>query len=486
MAVSLTRQATAAAKWTTAASITTALVSVAQVSVLARYLKPADFGAVALLMVILELCNVFIKTGFSDALVVNRETSRRQLSTLYWVNVTVGTAIYSLLFLTAPLLDRGFVTVDLAEMARVMGLMLLIGAFVVQFDALMRRELLLRQLALFRIGSNLVGLVVAVWLAVEGYGAWALVFAHLGTQIAMNICLWAVAIRRHWLPGGLGPISEIGELLRFGGYRVGASLIAALNSRVDQLAVGAFLGPAALGYYNLAFNLAMQPFQRINPILTQVSFPIFAKVKDDNDKLLKGYRKGLRLLVSINAPLLLGLAVTAPLVVPALLGPQWDPVVPIVQILAVGVLFRSGANINIGLILAKGKYQWPFYWALAVLAVVPVTIVMVSQFTQSLVMVSLTLTLVNFVLFICGYLLFPRRLLGRFDLPFLSDVGRPVLAACLMLPVVALAIDKVPVDSLWLRIGMMAALGGLIYAAASLVIQRQHTGEVLEFLRSRA
>jgi O-antigen/teichoic acid export membrane protein len=173
-------------------------------------------------------------------------------------------------------------------------------------------------------------------------------------------------------------------------------------------------------------------------------------------------------------------------VVPALLGPQWDPVVPIVQILAVGVLFRSGANINIGLILAKGKYQWPFYWALVVLAVVPVTIVMVSQFTQSLVMVSLTLTLVNFALFICGYLLFPRRLLGRFDLPFLSDVGRPVLAACLMLPVVALAIDKVPVDSLWLRIGMMAALGGIIYATASLVIQRQHTGEVLEFLRSRA
>jgi PST family polysaccharide transporter/teichuronic acid exporter/lipopolysaccharide exporter len=486
MAVSLTRQATSAAKWMTVASIFTALVSVVQVSVLARYLEPADFGAVALLMVILEICNVFIRTGFSDALVVNTGATRRQLSTLYWVNVALGVAIYGLFFLSAPFLDRGFVTVDLAEMARVMGLMLLIGAFVVQFDAMMRRELLLRQLALFRIGSHVVGLVVAVYLAVEGYGAWALVFAHLGMQISMNLCLWVVAIGRHWLPGGWGSIREISELLRFGAYRVGASLLGALNSRVDQLAVGAFLGPAALGYYNLAFNLAMQPFQRINPILTQVSFPIFAKVKDDNDKLLKGYRKGLRLLVSINAPLLLGLAVTAPLVVPALLGPRWGPVVPIVQILAVGVLFRSAANINIGLILAKGKYQWPFYWNLVLLTIVPVAIVLVSQITQSLVMVSLALTGINLCLFVFGYLLFPRRLLGRFDLPFLSDFGRPVLAACLMLPIVALAIDNVAVDSLWLQIGMMAALGGTIYAAASLLIQRQHTGEILEFLRSRA
>ena len=485
MAVSLTRQATSAAKWMTVASITTALVSVVQVSVLARYLEPAEFGAVALLMVILEVCNVFIRTGFSDALVVNSGTTRRQLSTLYWVNVTVGMVVYSLFYLMAPLLDRGFVTVDLAEMARVMGLMLLIGAFVVQFDALMRRELLLRQLALIRIGSQLVGLAVAVYLAVAGYGAWALIFSHLGIQISMNLCLWFIAIRRHWLPGGLGPISEISELLRFGAYRVGASLLGVLNSRVDQLAVGAFLGPAALGYYNLAFNLAMQPFQRINPILTQVSFPIFAKVKDDNDKLLKGYRKGLRLLVSINAPLLLGLAVTAPLVVPALLGPRWNPVVPIVQILAVGVLFRSAANINISLILAKGKYQWPFYWNLVLLTIMPVAIVLVSQFTKSLVMVSAALTGISVLLFVFGYLLFPRRLLGRFDLPFLSDFGRPVIAACLMLPVVALAIDRVPVDSLWLQIGMMAALGGTIYAAASLLIQRQHTGEILEFLRSR-
>lgn len=483
MAVSLSRQAASAAKWTTVASIATALVSLVQVSILARYLKPADFGAVALLMVILEICNVFIKVGFSDVLVVRSDATRRQLSTLYWINVTVGVVIYGLFFLAAPWLDRGFVTVDMTAMARTMGLMLLIGAFVVQFDALMRRDLLLRQLGLFRIASQLVGLVLAVYLAVAGYGVWSLVFATLGSQVAMNLLQWVIAVRRHWLPGGWGSLSEVSEFLRFGLYRIGASLITAFNTRVDQLAVGAFLGPSALGYYNLAFNLAMQPFQRINPILTQVSFPIFAKVKDDNDKLLKGYRMGLRLLMSVNAPLLLGLAVVAPLLVPALLGPGWGPVVPVVQVLAVLGLVRSANNINIGLILAKGKYQWPLYWGMVLLAIVPVVVVLVSQFTQSLVMVSLALTGVNLALFVCSYMLFPRRLLGRFDLPFLSDVGRPVIAASLMLPAVALAIDTVPVDSLWLRIGMMTALGGAIYAAASLVIQRQHMGEILAFLR---
>lgn len=485
MAASLTRQAASGAKWTTFASIVAALISVVKVAVLARYLAPSDFGAVALLMVILEICNVFVRVGFSDVLVVKTDTTHRQLSTLYWVNVLVGGVIYALLFVLAPWFGSLFQTVDLTDMARAMGLVLLFGALGVQFDALMRRDLMLRQLSLFRSATQLAGLAVAIYLAVSGYGAWALIFSSLAAQIGMNVLLLGMAIHRHWLPGRCGALSEIGELLRFGAYRVGASLIYAVNSRVDQLSIGAFLGPTALGYYNIAFNLAMQPFQRINPILTQVSFPIFAKVKNDNDKLLKGYRKGLRLLMSVNAPLLLGLAVVAPLVVPALLGPRWQPVIPVVQVLAIVGLIRSANNINIGLILAKEKYRWPFYWGLVVLAVVPATVVSVSMFTSSLLMVSLTLAAVHLCLFVLGYLLFPRRLLGNFDLLFLSDVGRPVLAACLMLPAIIYAIDAVAIGSLWTRTMMMVALGGVIYAVASLVIQRQHTGEVLEFLRAR-
>ena len=485
MGASLTRQAASGAKWTTFASIATALISVVQISVLARYLKPSDFGAVALLLVILEICNVFVRVGFSDVLVVKSEATRRQLSTLYWVNVAVGVAIYALLFVLAPWFGGLFTTVDLTGMARVMGLILLSGALVVQFDALMRREMMLRQLALFRTATQLAGLVVAVWLAVAGYGAWALIFAHLAAQLGMNLLLWGIAVQQRWLPGRWGRLSEITELLHFGAYRIGASLIYALNSRVDQLSIGAFLGPAALGYYNLAFNLAMQPFQRINPILTQVSFPIFAKVKNDNGKLLKGYRKGLRLLVCVNAPLLLGLAVIAPLLVPALLGPRWQPVIPVVQVLTVVALFRSASNINIGLILAKEKYKWPFYWGLVLLCIVPLTIIVVSKFTGSLVVVSATLAGIHACLFVLGYLLFPRRLLGRFDWSFLSDVGRPVLAACLMMLAVMLAIEEVTWGSLWTRMFMMVALGGTVYAAASLLIQRQHTSEVIEFLRAR-
>lgn len=485
MAASLARQAASGAKWTTSAAIVTALVGVVKIAILARYLTPADFGAVALLMLILEICNMFVRVGFSDVLVVKTEATREQLSTLYWVNVVVGAAIYALLFLLAPWFSGLFKTVDLTEMSRVMGLILLFGALVVQFDALMRRNLMLRQIALFRSATQVVGLVVAIYMGVAGYGAWALVISNLAAQLGMNLLLWWIAIRLRWLPGRCAPLSEISELLRFGAYRVGASLIYAVNSRVDQISIGAFLGPTALGYYNIAFNLAMQPFLRINPILTQVSFPIFAKVKDDNEKLLKGYRKGLRLLMSVNAPLLLGLAVVAPLIVPALLGPRWEPVVPVVQVLSVVGLIRSANNINIGLVLAKEKYRWPFYWGLVLLAVVPITVVLVSMFTHSLLTVSLTLAGINLCLFVLGYMLFPRRLLGNFDLPFLSDVGRPVLAAALMLPAVTYAIHEVSIGSLWMRLIMMVALGGAIYAAASLLIQRQHAGEILEFLRSR-
>ena len=128
-----------------------------------------------------------------------------------------------------------------------------------------------------------------------------------------------------------------------------------LVARADQIIIGAVLGATTLGIYNFAWNLAIMPVTRINPILTRISFPLFAKVQLENERLKRGYMLLVWLLTATNGPILLGGAAVAGTLVRFAFGPQWVPMVPILQILAIVGLSRSIVNPNGSLVLAKGR-----------------------------------------------------------------------------------------------------------------------------------
>lgn len=124
------------------------------------------------------------------------------------------------------------------------------------------------------------------------------------------------------------------------------------------------LGPVALGYYSLAWNLVILPSSKINPVLTRVAFPLFAGVQNEIERLRRGYMILLRVVSSINAPILFGCAATAPTLVIVVYGEQWAPAIPLVQLLAGVGLLRSIINPIGTLLLAKGRADLGFIWSL--------------------------------------------------------------------------------------------------------------------------
>lgn len=481
----LGEEASKGAKWTALASGLNGLIGVAQISIVARFLEPSDFGIVAMILVALAIANVFVTVGFSDVLVVKHEATPEQLSTMYWLNVLVGIVAYAVLFVSAPLLSLVIDRDGVETLVRVMGLTLLLGALVVQFNALMRRELRLKAVAIIGCAAHVAGFIIAVGFAAAGFGVWSLIVAALATQLVTNAGLLYYAARYRWFPQRVFKLSGVAEMIRFGGFRIGAALVNTVNSKVDQLAIGTFLGAGALGVYTVAYNLAMQPFTRINPVLTQVSFPVFAKVKDDDAKLLRGYRRGVRVLTAINAPLLIGLIAVAPILIPAFLGPGWEESIPVLQILCVFVLLRSVSNINIGLILAKGKYRWPLYWNLFLLMIIPVTVFVAARISQSLIVVSWAVVGVQIFLFLMAYVLFARRLLGGFAFGYLNDFGRPVVTAGLMAVSVTWLQLELALQSNWQGLVIMVPAGAVLYVALSFVLQRQHAAELITLAKAK-
>lgn len=474
------------AKWNTFAMVLNFIISMAQISILAKYLLPSDFGVIALLLVVISILTIFVTIGFSDVLIVKNQATSEQLSTMYWLNVCVGIFIYTLTFLGSHFFENLISTsYDASFILRVMSLSILIGSLGVQFRALMRRDFLFKQLALLDLFAHFLSFIIAVVLVYYGYGIWSLIIAILCQQTLTCLFLFIYAIKLKWLPKFIFNIKSVRNMITFGSHRIVSSILGNIISRSDQLVIGALLGPASLGIYSVAYNFSMQPFLKINPVLTQISFPVFSKIKNNNSDLLRAYRKGQRILSFINSPFLLGLLAIAPIFIPVFLGPGWEDAVLILQILCIYGLMRSASNINTGLVLAKEKFSWPTYWNLLMVFVIPASICIAVVVSQSLIVVTYTVMFVQFFLLIISYFLFVRRLLGSFGYELIDDIGRPIFISSLMAVSVIYLNKLINFESSVAELFILILFGIAIYIFLSYLFQRKSLMELWQIIISR-
>ncbi len=481
----LNARANSGVRWTASRSVVTVVTSTAQVAVLARILDPEDFGLMAIVMIVISLANVFVKTGFSDALIAKDKPTPSQQATLYWANVILGFFVTLFLYFSAPLVASIFDQYRLISLIQYLSIVVFLTSITLQFEALLMKNLYFKELSLTHIVSAIIGVVTAITLSINDFGVWALVYSAIVIQLSNSLQFFYYAIKYKWLSRLSLDLKEVDDFLKFGYFRIGAALVNQINSRADQLIIGALLGPTILGYYAVAFQLIIQPMNKINPILTQISFPIFSVAKNDTQKIINGYRKGIRILTAINAPLLFGIAAIAPILIPLLLGEGWEISIIIVQILSIYTLLRSIGNVSVGVILAKEKYKWPFYWNLIVLAFTPLTLFIVASTTNSIIAVSVALMLLQVFLLIMNYFLYIRRLLGKILIELIDDLKRPVLSASLMGTCVYTYINLSMVAVPWVDVLIAVLLGAISYIVFSYFLQKKGFREVLDIVSSK-
>ncbi len=472
--MSLKAKASSSVRWTALHTGSVTIIQFTKLAILGRLLSPSAFGLMAMLMVVIEIARVFSQMGLSEAIISKQDTSSDQLSSLYWINIAAGFILYSLLVLFSPAIACFFGEPQLEGMLPVVALIFIISAFGIQFEALIRKHLFFDLFAKINIFSAVMSLVIAVSLAWQGFGVWSLIFGQLGLNISKTLALFFVAFRKAWLPGLRFQFKEIKDHFYFGLNRVGAMVANQVNSRIDQLTIGSLLGADSLGFYNIAFRIALQPIQRINPILTRVAFPVFSQVQDENARLRRGYVQMIHLLMSINVPLLIGLSAIAPIAVPLLMGEKWIPSVPVVQVLAFYALLRSLGNAGGSLIMAKGKASWTLYWNLALLVLIPASVILAVLVKKSVVTVGIVLVCLQIGLVFIHYFVFLRRLVGPFFFSYFGAIGRPVLAASGMGSVVfwlQAVLSSHHINS-FLNLGFSVASGAAIYIIISFFIQR--------------
>jgi len=461
----------------------TTIMETIRLVVLGRVLPPDAFGVMAMILVIIGFGQVFSQMGLAQAVIQRPVPQNKELVSLYWLNLATGLFVYALLLLSTPLVVKLYSSPALKPLIPFVGLMFVFNALGDLYRATLEKKLRFKPLAIIELTGAFVGMVVSVAFAFEGYEVWSLVWGQLAMSAFRNLgfFLRGQALFR---PGFHFALSDLRGYLSFGLHETGAMSLSYFNSRIDQLLIGALLGPQALGYYSMAVNLIMRPVQKINPVLTRVAFPILAQVQDDNQRMKRGYFKMLGMLSSVNAPLLIGLAVVAPVAVPVVLGPKWNPIIPIVQILTLFSLLRSLGNAGGSMLLAKGRADISLYWNILLFCFMP-GVIFVAAFYGDLTTVAWALFGLQFVLLFVWYALIVRRLLGSCLKGYLSSFMTPFILAAVMGCAVLLVSYVWPVPPGLLALVLQIVIGALVYCGLYALFARNSMLEIMRLALNR-
>jgi O-antigen/teichoic acid export membrane protein len=355
-----------------------AVLQVAQVVVLARLLTPGDFGLVALVSATTAFLQIFADAGVSNAIIHEQDISPEQLSSLYWFNVCISAALALTLALCSPLLAAWYGQPPLTALLLMAAATLLVNALAQQLKIQTQKRLDFQRLAKVELLSAICGFVVAITLAWQSAGAYALMAGTLSTAVASTLLAW-LTLAQGWRPQARLQLGEIRRFIRFGLYMIGNNLANTFNSQIDIFLGSKLLGATSVGLYSVPKELTLRVAGLINPIMTQVAFPVMAKAQNDEALLRRIYLQVMRMTASVNFPIYVFMGVFAQDVVTVVLGEHWLHAAPLLQWLSVWALLRSTTNPVGSLLLARGRADISFRWNLAMLAVMPIAIWVGSQ-----------------------------------------------------------------------------------------------------------
>ena len=350
-------------RWTFSGTLLVTLIQLLQNIILARILMPEDFGVMAMILVFLGFIFPVFELGLSAAIIQEEKISNNQLSTLYWLNIALGILTYAITYVSAPIADYFFDTDRLHHYIRIVGLVFIISSFGVQFSALLSKNLNFSALNKISVSSYLIAAIVAVGLALAEHGVYALIFGYLSQRFIQTI-LNIILGRSYHIPSAKFRIGEVKDLIRFGVFQSGATLVNFLSANVDKILIGRILGTHALGLYTLIWNLVLTPMYKLNPIVTKVGFPVFSKIKNDIQAVNKYYSNALFFIMAINFPILLFIGLNPDLTILLLYGDQWLEATTVLSLLCVVGFLKSVANPGGSVLLSQGRSDLLFYWNL--------------------------------------------------------------------------------------------------------------------------
>lgn len=326
--------------------------------VLARLLSPYDFGIMNAALVIISFASIFSMIGVGPAIIQRSNLNEFHIRTGFTITIIIGALFTIMMYIFSSFIAKFFNMQELSVVLKVLSSVFIIHGFGVVAESLIQRNLKFKLYVRITIVSYLIYAVIGIIHSLLGFNYWSLVIAYLSQSLAQTILLILtqrhnMKILIHW--------RSLKELFYFGGGFTLARISNEIALQADNLVVGKGLGAESLGLYSRAYQLMIMPANLFGQVIDKVLFPAMSQIQSNQDKLTFSFRMGLAAVSLLTIPTSVFLFIFSKEIVLILFGEKWLELSPILQVLSLGLLFRTGYKISDSVAKATGavyKRAW--------------------------------------------------------------------------------------------------------------------------------
>ncbi len=320
--------------------------------ILARLLTPDQYGLIGVLTIFIEIFNIIIDGGFSNALIRKKDANDIDFNTVFIINMLLSVMMAMILFLSAKGIARFFGRDELIALTRAMSMVIVINALAVVQKVRLTKQIDFKTQAKVTIISGIASGVIGIVTALLGMGVWVLVCQQISNASLSTLFLWFYS---KWIPHLQFSVRSFCELWSFGWKLLASGLLNTISNQSHHMIIAKIYSPSSLGQYTRAHQFGNILAGNLTTIVQRVVFPVLSEIQDDSFRLKNAYRRIIKLTVYPTFVLMLGLCACSKSLLYVLIGPQWMDASNYLQILCFSLMIYPLDSLNANAIQVTGR-----------------------------------------------------------------------------------------------------------------------------------
>lgn len=346
-------------KWQVGISLFQKAISLVTTVIVARHLGPSVYGLFGLAMIIVASFELFKSMGIDSALVRRKDDFAEAADTAFIIIPLLGFFLYFLLYLLAPTIGTMLKNTDISNIVRILGVVFVFTCFTKVPTVHLERNMKFMNISIAEFISQISFASVAIIAALNGYEIWSLVFAYIARVVTHMCLIWFFS---GWRPRFRFNVNLALDMFHFGKFLLLGACCYFLKMNLDNFLVAKLLGTTMLGFYAVSFNMAYFGHDYFGRQITRVTFSAFSKLKDEKEKLRKGFLNTFKYVSILALPISCCLFIFGEDFIRVLYGDKWMGAVPILRVVIWAGLFNFLTVPIDNVLLSMGKSKL-YFWA---------------------------------------------------------------------------------------------------------------------------
>lgn len=444
--------------------------------ILMRIIEPSEYGLIGALTVIIAFSNLLIDSGFTRSLLNRKNISAAEYSTVFYFNIGLSVLLYLILFTLAPFIANIFHEPQIEPIARILFLSLILNGFAVIQQTLLIKRADFKGITRVNIVSLIISATVAVVMALNGHGVWALVVQTTVYAFFRSLLLWLYS---KWKPVRIFSIKLLSSFAGLSNKLLLTSLINAFFNNIYPSII-AFFYPNSMnqvGFYSQASKYQSIPFSIMSDSFRSVSMLILSEINEQTERLKRVVSKMMKSLAFLVFPIGIWMIFAAEPTFEFLFKEKWLPAVPYYKVLCLAGMVSPFAYILNELFISREKVT--YFLGVEIVRRIILVLLIALFFREGIMGLAASWVIYTYITLIISLYL-SKRLIKYSILLFLKDVLPYAIIAIISGTAVYFMTLNIESNLIFLLISITAT--GIIYLLLCRLFNQEMIHEILTWL----